>query len=210
MKVFWISLCMLWIGFLSANQDIYTFCGDDYPEICCPNWSLELRVAAFIPTNNRVRKIYSNGWPEYQIQLGKRLCRNWQVFAEFSGFQKSGHSSLGSKTKLSVFPLSLGIKYLFPLYSNLDVYVGGGVAYSWLRIKDDSPYVHRHVRKEQFGGIIKTGLIYTFCNCWFIDVFADYLFQRFSFRGVSCDPFVTRQTADVSGFKIGGGIGYNF
>lgn len=209
-----IALCACYTSNLSADpyyQDCYSDCCEDpCCAPCCPDWSLEFRVAAFIPMDKRARDIYSNVWADYQIQLGKRFWNNWQIFGEFSGFQKQGHSSLGDKTKMRIFPISLGVKYFFNLCSNLDAYVGGGVVYSWLRIHDESPYVHQHVNHSQFGGVIKTGLIYTFCNCWFVDVFADYYIQRFSYRGVSCDPYVTRQTAHLDAFKVGGGIGYNF
>jgi hypothetical protein len=212
-----IALCLCRTIHLSADVGNFSdgpLCSNiesDCCEIaCCPDWSLEFRIAAFLTTNKEVRQIYSSAWADYQVQIGKRIWNDWQIFAEFSGSQKLGHSFLGDKTKLRVFPITLGAKYFFNLYPCLDAYIGGGVAYSFLRIRDESPYVHHHTSKGQFGGVIKTGLIYTFCNCWFVDVFADYLFQRFSFHGVSCDPYVTRHTANLSGFKIGGGIGFNF
>lgn len=209
-----IALGLFYGNNLSADNS-FSECYDNCPQdACCTppcqDWSVEFRVAAFFPQNHKVRSIYSNAWADYQVQIGKRFWCNWQVFGEFSGFQKDGHSSFGDKTTLRVFPFTLGAKYFFNLCSNLEAYVGGGAVYSLLRIKDDSPYVHRHVSKGQFGGVIKTGLVYTFCNCWFADLFADYLFQRFSYHGVSCDPFVYRHTADLSGFKLGLGIGYQF
>lgn len=208
------ALCLCCTSYSSADpyfSEDYSNCGQDVCGApCCPDWSIEFRVAAFIPTNKRVRNVYSDVWADYQLQIGKRFCNDWQVFAEFSGFEKEGHRSFCSKPKLRIFPITLGGKYFFNLCSNLDAYVGGGVVYSFLRIKDGSSFIHHHISKDRVGGVIKTGLTYTFCNCWFVDVFADYLFQHFSYHNVSCNPFISRRTSDFSGFKVGGGIGYNF
>jgi outer membrane protein W len=107
-------------------------------------------------------------------------------------------------------PLAVGLKYFMEICPDLDFYVGGGMTYSFLNIHDHSPYVHRHVTKNTIGGTAKAGLVYFFCDCWFIDASVDYIYQRFSFKQSHSEPYVVRHDLDMSGMKVGAGIGVAF
>lgn len=218
-KIFYtlIVLCTCFTGNSYADSWFSQDCNSCCDEPCCPEWSAEFRIGAFIPTNNKIRKAYSSAWADYQIQIGKRFCNDWQIFAEFSGSEKNGHwckefagTVTRYKSKLHMYPISLGLKYFYNICENFDVYVGAGAVYTFFRLKQSSPYQYHRISKGQYGGVIKTGAVYTFCNSWFIDIFADYIFQRLRYTPITEDPFSSRRTLKFNGFKIGGGIGYNF
>lgn len=197
------------IGFSGSNND----CQNDCCDICSPEWSLEFRIAGFFPTKKEISKHYSTVWPDYQLQIGKRFMCDWQAFVEFDWSEKKGNryeNSSNFHSKLEVFPISFGVKYFFNLFQDLDAYVGAGALYSFFRIKEDSNYYSHRTSKGNWGGVIKSGLVYTFCNTWYVDAFADYVFQEFRYTRPSEDPFTHRHNLNFNGFKLGGGIGYNF
>lgn len=215
MKIFYCLLTMcLFINFLPAEENISTYESKGVLDeiLTCPIIDgFTFKVAYFRPESSRVRRIYSSGWADYQVEYSKSVCQNWLLWTGASGFCKHGHSiGLNDDTRLRLIPISLGVKYLYSIAPCLDLYAGGAVCYSFLRIKDDSPYVHRNVSSQTFGGLAQVGLYYYFTQSFHLNVFADYLFQRFTFPRSSSNPFVERNDLNMSGWKIGGGIGVNF
>ncbi len=174
--------------------------------------SIEGRIAYYKPSSKRVQEIYSNGWADYQVEVSKDFFCNWRVWAGVSGFSKKGHSiGFNDPTRIQMIPVSLGVKYMYSLTPCTKIYLGGAGCYSFLKIRDHSDYVHQHIRKEEFGGLIQAGAYYYFSRCLYADVFVDYLFQHFHFSH-SHDSYyyVKRNSLDMSGFKVGAGIGCTF
>ncbi|MDP1879689.1 MAG: hypothetical protein Q8K60_01955 [Parachlamydiaceae bacterium] len=190
--------------------------------------SVTARVAYFHPASSKVRDIYSNGWADYQIEIGKEFCNNLQLWVGVSGFSQNGRSiisglsssydsffdfsSRGDKTSISFIPVYLGLKYFFPITCQLKAYIGAAGLYGSLRIKDHSHYVHEHVDKKGFGGLVQIGLNYYFDKCFFLNVFGDYLFQHFDFSNDhhSSYYYVERNDLNLNGYKVGAGIGFTF
>lgn len=214
--------------------------------------ALEARVAYYQPSSRRVRKIYRDGWPDYQLELSKAFglgceCeKNIKLWVGVSGFSVSGRSRLscynhsggsidcssfafGSdcsdhgirrRTSLRMIPVSLGIKYIFNhLLDNfltidpcLNLYVGAAACYSSLRIRDHDEYLHRHVHKNAWGGLIQSGVYYYVNSYVFVSAFADYLFQRFRFSNHhrNYSSHIERHDLTMDGYKLGVGIGVTF
>lgn len=199
----------------------------------------EARVAYYHPSSKRVRRIYSDGWADYQLELSKGfrgfssfgklgfdLIDNcdleWKIWAGVSGFSRKGDSiGFHDNTTLQLIPLSFGLKVFYPILCDTNIFIGGAACYSFLKIRDHSEYVHEHTRKEAWGGLIQSGITYNFCEWGVVSVFADYYFQRFkfhdseysSFYGSSYyydDRFIERFTLNMSGYKIGVGLGVTF
>ena len=189
----------------------YTCCEDP----CCEDayrFCIQGRASAYFPTERKVRRIYSNVWGFYEGEIDVPLWCGLDGFFSAGYLENKGHSlCLHNKTRLQMVPLSLGLKYFLRICPGLDAYIGGGVVYSILKIRDHSPYVHKHVSKNRVGGTAKMGLTYFFCDNWFIDGSVDYLYQRFSFKhSRSSKHYVERHDLDMSGVKIGAGIGLAF
>lgn len=185
---------------------------------CCESWlpagaSLEVRASYFRPTSKKVRKIYSDGWAVYGVRGSLNFCSNVQAWLGVDWSSNKGRSiGLKDRTQLRLVPITFGMNYLFNLTPCAQFYLGGGACYSILRIKDHSPYVKEHISKRTWGGIIETGINYYFTQCFFADLFVDYLFQRFCFSNSHSgySSYVERHNVDVSGFRIGGGLGVSF
>lgn len=178
---------------------------------CQDPFIVTARVGYFHPVSKRVRKIYSDGWADYQLEIVKELYDNWQIWLNVSGFSKKGHSiGFHDDTRLSFMPVSLGVRYSFPLTCRLTTYAGLGACYSFLRIKDDACFVHRHTSKERFGGIAEFGFNYCLTQSFFANLFVNYLYQSFDFPHGQDDPYVERNDLNMSAFKVGIGIGAYF
>lgn len=176
------------------------------------DFSVNVRAAYLHPTSSQVRKIYGNGWADYQLELATNILPNWQVWGGVSGFGKKGHSiGLEDRTHLRLIPVSLGLKYLFNCGQDLDFYVGGGLCYSFLNIKDKSPVFDEHISKRAFGFVLQSGVYYYFYECFFVNLFADYYFQRFHLGHNNSESSYTEwNDLDMSAFKAGLGIGIQF
>lgn len=187
------------------------------------DWTMEVRAAYFSPSSKEVRHIYSKGWVDFQVESSRKLNDYVEVWAGVNWMNKHGHvedyyAGLKEKTKLSVLPISLGLKFVYPLFRCLDVYAGIGGAYSFLKLKSDGDYsgydsslvstsFKKHMRKSGWGGVAKLGLRWTLGPTTFIDLFADYFEQRFH---VSKGNHLFHRHLNCSGFKLGGGFGVYF
>lgn len=193
-------------------------------ECCCDpfDFAVEARVAYYHPSSSKVRRIYGDGWADYQLEISKGVFCDWRIWAGVSGFSREGDSiGFHDHTRLQLIPLSFGVKYFFPCWDDCKLYLGGAACYSFLRINDDSDYIRRHTHKNDWGGLIQAGLTYNFWDCAYVSFFVDYFFQEFRFHdshrssGDSYGSFydggyIERTNLDMSGYKLGVGLGYTF
>lgn len=214
----------------------YDSCHDDD---CDSFWGItaEARVGYYHPSSKRVRRIYGDGWADYQFELSKsfknfgglgNLCGcthlkdiEWRIWTGVSGFSKKGESiGFHDETELQLIPISMGLKIFYPILCNTKIFIGGAACYSLLHIHDHSKYVHENISKESWGGLFQSGMTYDFCNWAYATVFFDYYFQRFhfhdhSFSGSSdftgsSGGYVERFDLNMNGYKIGCGLGILF
>lgn len=167
-------------------------------------WDVEFRVASFYPTSKLFRQVYPPARVTYGIDISRQFYCNSYLWIDVDWFNKWGHS-VGPKefrrgTSIDLIPVSMGLKYVLPVTSAIDAYAGAGVAYTFLHVRNHSRFVHEHVYRQGFGGVVKTGLKLKL-GCYFVDLFGDYLYQQFHFYG---------HHTEVGGFKIGGGLGASF
>jgi len=172
---------------------------------------VETKVSAFIPSSSVIRRIYSDVIPYYELEISKPFWNDWQVFLGVGYLSNEGHAiGCDHKTSLRLIPVTLGLKYVSRINSLIDLYAGAGACVSFLKNKDHSPFVHENISDQALGGIFKLGLIYRIKQHIFIDIFTEYLYQHFSFRHHYEDHYTIRHNLNMSGIKIGAGLGYNF
>jgi hypothetical protein len=190
-----------------------TTCDDFFRRtLCCTNISLDAKYAAFSPLDSRVRKIYGSALPMFTVEGNVRVCGCWEVWLDGSYVFGNGHSSACNKNKthLSFVPISVGLKYLYPICYGTDLYIGAGPCYSFFNTKDHSEFVHENTSRNNWGAIVKSGFIYHYNECIFLEGFFNYMYQEFSFGKTSDDPFVYRQNANLSSLQLGIALGWNF
>lgn len=172
-------------------------------------FEVKARAACFFPTATLIKKIYDSEIAQYQIEASYRFCNPLSIWANGAYTTDNGRS-IGEhdKTQLRLWPISAGLKYTLDLPCGFETYLGLGGTYSLLRIHDHSPFVTQHVRRYRFGGIVKTGIVYRFCNWALVEIFSDYYYTKFHFHGTKNN--VERNDLNVSGFLVGGGVGFTF
>lgn len=240
---FFYSLVVTSIFMLLSLSLLAEDCCNSCEDCCDASWGItaEARVAYYHPSSKKVRRIYGDGWADYQFELsksfksfgglfGSRGCGSnceeneieWRIWAGVSGFSRKGESiHFHDDTRLQLIPISLGVKIFYPLFCNIKAFIGGAVCYSFLRIHDDSDYVHKHIRKEDWGGLLQSGLAYNFCDWGVVSVFFDYFFQRFHFHDTHYssfyrssyyydDGYIERYNLNMNGYKVGVGLGLTF
>jgi len=170
-------------------------------------WEGKLRISEYHPTH-KFRKIYGNWMSQYQIEGSRKILQDWKLWTNATWMQKKGHSEgLHNDTKLYLIPLSLGLKRSFCFNDQFQLYLGAGASYAFLHIRDHSSHVIKHSSKQGFGAVFKSGIYFPFANCFFFDLFADYLYQPFHFSKRHHSPRVERHSINAGGWSLGIGIG---
>lgn len=127
-------------------------------------------------------------------------------------------------------PYSGGLKYSWNLcacgYEFGALYLGLGAEQSYIRIKVENDFFERRISKGVLGAVIKSGWRVDLFDCFFMDIFADYHFMTMTYRKRHSD-FFELNTPDfsefshlrhrkghyklhLSGFMVGGGLGFSF
>ena len=178
---------------------------------------LEFKAAYFLPTSSAFKDIYQNGGALYGPEITFQLCdeSNWYGFASIDYLQKTGCSQgLGDETKVSLLPLAIGAKYLYPVKCDcLDVYVGLGFQPTQIQTTNCSAFVIPKQTQWSFGGIAKIGAYWYIADRWALDFFIDYSFAQTSCKDscqLSTDTIISPIKVDVSGAVFGVGLGYCF
>lgn len=189
-------------------------CDDDDDDSCWGDtyyFTLEGRASAYFPFEKRVRKIYSSTLGLFEGEIDVPIWNGWTAYFS-AGYIKNEGKSIGlrDKTSLQMVPLTWGVKYFCKL-SCVDVFFGAGLVYSLLHIHDHSRHIERHISKNALGGTVSLGAQFFFTEDWFIDTSVEYLYQRFSFKNTHSDEhYIERHDLDMSGIKLGAGIGFTF
>jgi outer membrane protein len=116
--------------------------------------AVEFRTAAFFPCEDRFRDIYGDVNPSYQIEATYGLCNCWKLFANIDEFYQTGRVKYCCKSSLNILTTSFGPKYVYPLWSCVDIYGGVGLSLA-----------------------LKSGINYYFYRNFFLDLFVDYNYQ---------------------------------
>lgn len=212
-----ISAILMVVAFQACPVQAGLFDGGCCEQTCCDSCcgmgpiTLEAKFAAYFPLEKRARKIFHKALPNFEIEAATTWC-DWQPWFNVGYIWDNGRSrGCHDKTKLEVIPLSLGVNYLIPMCNCIDAYVGAGAVYSFLRTRDHSEFVHEHVRKNAWGGVVKAGFYYNYSECVFFEGFVNYVYTRFRFRNDRDElPFVQRNDVNFSGIKVGVGVGFKF
>lgn len=165
----------------------------------CEN-SLQIRGAAFFPSSERYREIYSKVGGSLQVEYANRFQRFVEGWANLDWTYRRGRSiGFHQNTTVNILACSIGFKLIFPC-GCFAPYLGIGPSIAGVWLQNNTDLSDREVSKAAYGGLAKVGF-YLFLNeRVFLDVFVDYLYIRANFQ----------KHINVGGVKAGAGIGYRF
>ncbi len=191
-----------WIFSLTALLTLSTSCLQAWDSF------LEAKAAYFYPTDDKFRSIYNSRGIyglEYTCQAWKWLYP-WISTSYYSSWGKS--MGFGYRTHIYFIPIGLGLKYLHS-FKHADLYAGVGGLATYVHIRNHSPFVVPTTAKWGGGAIAKVGLLINLPKSFLIDIFSDYSYMKVDTRK-SDHGKVIRHHVDLSGWSIGGAIGYRF
>lgn len=194
------------------------------------DWTLEVRGAYFYLPGSEIKKKISRSWIDYQVETAKRIHPFIELFGGVYWTTKDTtlkdrcgpyHHRFRTKSQMSVIPVTLGIKAIYPIAPFVDIYAGAGICESFLKIKNrcqekhlsyeglSSPPYKRTIIKNCLGGLLKAGIQIALSPSTFLDFFTDYYMQTFKFPKHDRRQ-VFNHELDCSGFKFGAGFGVYF
>lgn len=184
----------------------------NHPEKRYPQFSVEAEAGAFFPLDSNMRHIYGTALPIFTLAGNWWFHKSWDLWLDVSYVFGNGHATgVGDEsTHLSYIPLSIGIKYFYPVTKSTDIYVGVGPSYGFMHTVDRSEHVHRKTSANNFGATAKSGVIYSFNKRWYLQGFFNYMYQKMYFHQTESEPFVYRYSANLSSLQLGGGVGLKF
>jgi len=163
--------------------------------------TLQLRVDAFFPSSHRFREIYGTVAPSYEVEASRKLNSFIDGWINFDWFFKHGEAgSCHSSTKITIANGSFGIKFPYEISKHVKVYLGLGPTFGGVWLQNKSHCSHENISKFTFGGIAKSGFIFSLNKHVFFDLFADYFYQPVHFE----------KHVNVGGFRTGVGLGYKY
>lgn len=193
-------------------------CSTNFENLCCSSPaieqpSIEFKAGYFCFTNDRMRNIYNDGG--YEIQLSGSYPINspgwsWLQMYGSIGYQESRGRSLGGhqSTKLSKVFLNTGLKSIFTVFEGFQYYLAIGPRFFFLHQHNNSSFVNRRIDYNNIGAFVNTGFNY-FISCnWFVDVFAEYSYEKVHFHTHRHNVY--DRSIQVGGFTFGAGIGHTF
>lgn len=93
----------------------------------------------FAPRNSAVKSIYGNGGAQFGFKIGVRVWKGLSVWLTADYYKADGKTTLAElqeTTRLTQYPLSLGLRYNFFRRGLISPYLGGG--YTYLYFKEES------------------------------------------------------------------------
>jgi hypothetical protein len=179
--------------------------------LAAQTWNTEARVGYFLPSSSIIRKLFPKGWMDYAIEGSYRLeDTRWCAWGNLGYGFKQGHSiPLYNKKSLWIVPISLGLagSFEFPVIP-LTLRLGVGASYSWLGTHNQSDIVKSKVNKGAYGFVFKTNLHYLYWRSFYANAFADYSYTLFNH--VNSDGCIQRYKLNLSGVRVGLGLGVEF
>ncbi len=180
---------------------------------------IEGKVSYYYPTNAVFRETYGSGGPLYGLEFSTQVYKMLYPWVNLGYFTQSGSTpSDHYHTSVDFYPVSIGLKYLFPLFYYPDgccakspayIYLGAGILGEFLRIKNDAPYAADARNKWGIGGSFKSGILIDIKSHVYVDLFIDYSYMEISFSKEH-NPLSVGHVANTSGLSAGLGIGGRF
>ena len=164
-----------------------------------PCFEIQARVGGQYNISSNFRSIYQTWSPVYQLELSSGNIKGVYGWLNGGWTGCNGHTTqFDSKTKVSIVPLSAGLKYAFYENKYMFFYVGAGASYTHLFVHDYSPF-HSYSKQWHWGCVAKSGIRFFMPAGTFSELFIDYNYLPFSFN----------HSIDVGGLLIGLSFGWS-
>ncbi|MDX8430781.1 MAG: hypothetical protein SNF33_03125 [Candidatus Algichlamydia australiensis] len=179
---------------------------------------IEGSAAYFRPTSSTLRDIYGGHWLNSGLKISGNLpfsqpfFKNLYLFGGFNYLDSEGNSIGGdNKTEIRIIPLSLGLDYIYEVSEGphpIKLFLGAGLRYFFVRVKNEVTFVESRVTKSGMGGVVEGGALYYLDKSVFLRGFIDYSFRSLGI--INTRAGVSGKGVEVGGLSIGGALGFEF
>ena len=160
------------------------------------DFTVVVKAHHFSPSDRVFRAIYGGGWT-YGAEATIRPWKNIGFWLGGHLYTKKGELSFTrEETKLEIFPIGGGLKYM-TTSGRTDFYAGLGVGY--FHFNETNPI--GNVDKAHVGALAKIGTLIRLREAIVLDIFLDYTYCRLK-------PADT--AINIGGFLTGAGLGIEF
>lgn len=195
-----------------------------FPFFLYGEYTLEIRGAYYRPQSKILREKFGNSWFDFQVETSTFVCENIELFLGVDWIIKRrnfhGYSCYFSEHCCSchdrdylrfwLLPFTFGAKYHYFFTPCLSAYLGAGGAVTAVNIERHSYFFKDYAAIVDVGAIFKSGLHFDYGNYTFFDVFVDYFYQQVRLNQWERRVGLDRHVIDLSGLKIGLGLGVYF
>lgn len=179
------------------------------PEKCCGEVFLEAKAGYFIPIADRYKKVFS-GSGIYGLEADVQIYRPLYFYLGADYYTESGHTR-GSTD----FPCSIemirpfaGFKFIFQTRHTVRPYLGVAFQEAYVKNKTKAPTLIREENHWQEGALGQVGIVCVW-NHFVLDIFGNYSWLVVHMKGSKTKPVIVHHQ-NISGFTVGGGLGYQF
>jgi len=186
---------------------VFAFCALFSVVECKSIATITFKPAYFYPQDSVFRDIYSGGF----LPLGEfsiYLSSNAFISVEAGCFHKSTYITsvnITSPTSVTNVPMSCYLGYAFNIMKFWDFYAKIGPNLIYTKTYAEIPGLAKIAKTNSFGGSFALGTKFYVIKGLFIEIFANYLYNKKQIEN-SGDIF------DVyfGGLQVGGGLGWRF
>jgi hypothetical protein len=174
------------------------------------SWDMfaEGKAAYYYPIDKNFRHIYE-GNGIYGAELTAILNECVWLWGSVDYFTDQGEKiPHQSRTRITLVPISFGIKFGFPIAGNCKFYIGGGLSRIKVEINDHSPFLRKHSEYWDWGGVGKAGFLLPLCKDLYADIFTNFSFQQKRFK--ERNRGIYKHRSDMHGLIFGVGLGWHF
>jgi len=218
------------LGLLIVQSFSYSFALKDggYERKSQDRFIAELHSYLFLPSGRKLKTIYGKHWVRQQIKalinvsLTDSIWNNVYVFFGFDFLKHSGKTSLNSSpSNIAMTPFLAGLRYSFPVRRWLRLMADCGIYYPFVRIhnrqtfksqlrKQTGPFIREYESHSAAGGIVQGGISFLPDSMLSIDLNINYSFAQIGRSLRTCSNGVKESALRLSGFNVGGGVGFHF
>lgn len=180
-----------------------------------------LNLGAYFPTSNSVDNLDSAGF-NGEVAVGRYLTKNIAIELGVGAFGLSSDDVVGTNSifgafsfsdSITVVPLTVSLRAVFPLTEKLEIYGKGGIGAYFINFDRDIDSVnlgndlHYSDDKTAFGGLLGAGAVYNFNKMLYAGGELKYQF----ISSVDFAPPISgSRSYDLSGFVASANVGFRF
>ncbi len=155
----------------------------------------EAKAKYFNPGEQAFKDIYGSGIM-FGAEISIGIWKNLELWVTGGTFSKTGELTFTKEqTKLRITPAGIGIKYVHPAGSKMDIY--GGIGINYYSYNEENPI--GEVKTNKIGYIGTIGTYVKVTEGIFFDLFFDYS---------HCKIKPDEINVNIGGFGAGVGIGF--